>query len=74
MRELSEREHTLAGVSFDRFFPDTAQKAQTAFPDSLVTAAIAELADRAMVIQLQLRRPFDSLQAFGVSKKGFRSR
>ena len=74
MRELSEREHTLAGVSLDRFFADTTQKAQIVLPDGLVTAAVAEFADAAMVIQQQLRRAFGSLQALGVSEEIFCSR
>jgi hypothetical protein len=63
VRELSEGKHTLAGVSLDGFFANTPQKAQIILPDSLVTTAIAELADIAMAIQLQLRRAFGSLQA-----------
>jgi hypothetical protein len=66
MCELSERQHTLAGVSLNRFFANAPQKAQIVFPDSLVTAAIAEFTDTAMLIQLQLRRAFRSLQALGV--------
>ena len=71
MRELSEREYTLAAVSLDRFFADATQKAQIVLPDSLITAAVAELADAAMVIQQQLRRPFGSLQAFGFPEEIF---
>ena len=74
MRELSEREYTLAGVSLDRFFADATQKAQIVLPDGLVTAAVAEFANAAMVIQQQLRRAFGSLQALGVSEEIFCSR
>jgi hypothetical protein len=68
MREPSEREHTLAGVSLDRFFTDLTQKAQIVLLDGLVMTAIAELADRAMIIQQKLRRAFGS-QALGVFLK-----
>ena len=51
MRELGEREHTLAGVSLDRLFADTAEEAQIVLPDGPITAALAERADGAMVIQ-----------------------
>jgi hypothetical protein len=71
MCELSEREHTFTGVSLDRFFADATQKAQIVLPDGLITATGAELADATMVIQQQLRRPFRSLQALGVSKEIF---
>jgi hypothetical protein len=74
MCELSEREYTPAGVSLDRFFTNATKKAQIVLPDGLITAAVAELADAAMVIQQQLRRAFGSLQALGVSKEIFRSR
>jgi hypothetical protein len=71
MCELSECEYTLAGVSLDRFFANATQKAQIVLPDGLVTAAVAELADAAMVIQQQLRRPFGSLQALGLPEEVF---
>src|ERR1700716_816188 len=71
MRELSEREYTLAGVSLDRFFADATQKGQIVLPDGLIAAAVAELADATMVIQQQLRRPFSSLQALGVTEEIF---
>jgi hypothetical protein len=74
MRELSERENTLAGISLDRLFADATQKAQMVLPDGLVTAAVAERADAAMIIQSQLRWGFSALQALSVSKKIFRRR
>ena len=74
MRELGEREHTLAGVSLDRFFADTTQKAQIVLPDGLVAAAVTNTADSAMVIQQQLRWTFGSLQALSVSEEIFSRR
>jgi hypothetical protein len=47
MRELGEREHTIAGVSLDRLFADAAEKAQIVLPDGLITAAVTERADAA---------------------------
>jgi hypothetical protein len=74
VRKLGEREHTLAGVSLDRFFTDATQEAQVILSDGLVTTAIAELADPAVIIQQQLRRGLSALQSLGVSKEIFRNR
>jgi hypothetical protein len=52
------------------FSPTTRRRLKLS--NRLVTAAVAELADAAMVVQQQLRRTFGSLQSFGVSEKIFR--
>jgi hypothetical protein len=74
MRELGERQYALAGASLDGSFADTAQKAQILLPDRLITTAVAELADVAMVIQQHFWRGFSSLQTLGVSEQIFGSR
>jgi hypothetical protein len=51
MRELGEREHTPAGVLLDRLFADTTEEAQIVLPDGPITAAVAERADPAVVVQ-----------------------
>ena len=74
MRELGEREHSVAGVSLDIFFPYAPQETQIVLPDGLVTAAVAERADAAMIIQKQFGRGISALQTLGVSKEIFRKR
>jgi hypothetical protein len=71
MRQLGERQYTPPSVSLDCFFADTTQKAQIVFSDGLITAAVAELTNVAMVIQQQLRRAFGPLQALGVPEEIF---
>src|SRR5258708_37625110 len=55
MRELGEREHTLASVSPDRLFADATHDGQVVLLDGLTTTAVAGLANPAMIIQQQLR-------------------